>query len=877
LTLGQLGVFNIAGALPRRRPDCRRGEELRPAPHQRSRADVPRRLRHHPGEEGSVMTTQTTVPSTHDGGFDDLIAALDLPAKVRLLTGATAFTLAPEAAIGLGELRLSDGPTGVRGLKFSGGRTVALLPNATLLASSWNVATAAEVGRILAEEALAQQIHVVLGPTINLHRSLLGGRLFEAYSEDPLLTGHLAAAYVRGMQELGVGACLKHLVANESETARNTMNSVVDEATLRELYLLPFEIAVEEARPWSMMAAYNDVNGVAATEQQHVNNEVVKGEWGYDGLIMSDWYATRTAAPAAAGGLDLVMPGPDGPWGDALVAAVRAGEVAEAAIDDHLRRLLLLAERVGALGRLRDYPAELPAPDSAVRREQLTRLAAEGMVVLTNNVLTNNAQTLPLAPATKVTLIGRHAVETIDMGGGSAQVNPPYQVSAADGLRAVLGDAVTVLDGVEVRNRPVAARTDFVNDPVTGAPGIRVLLHGAGGELLQERHQATTTTMVGFDDELSAPVERVVLRAVVGGEGDVELGAIGVGDWVLRAGGRSIPLTLRSAGTGFGDEVLAPPGEAVVVSLGASREVELSATKPTAQPGATVFGSGAIGLYGLIARPVRRDPAEVIAEAVAAARAAEVAVVVVGLTEEQETEAVDKDTLRLPGEQDALVVAVAAAATRTVVVVNAATPVLMPWLDQVDAVLWAGLPGQEGGHAIAAALLGTIEPAGRLVTTFPAADAATPAWSVTPVDGKVVYTEGTFIGYRGHQAGLAPEPAFWLGHGLGYSTWSYGPPELVGDGRPTVAVPVSNTGSRTSREVVQVYFAPAEPGQPVRLAGWQVVEAAPGETVTATVATDARMWRRWDTASGAWAPLSGRGRLLVARGLGDIRGSLELG
>ena len=201
---------------------------------------------------------------------------------------------------------LSDGPTGVRGLKFSGGRTVALFPNATLLASAWSEDTAYEVGALLAEEAMAQQIHVVLGPTINLHRSLLGGRLFEAYSEDPLLTGKLAAAYVRGLQDSGVGACLKHLVANESETARNTMNSVVDEATLRELYLLPFEIAVDESEPWSIMAAYNDVNGVAATEQDHVQNEIVKGEWGFDGVIMSDWFATKTAG---AGGQRRPRPG----------------------------------------------------------------------------------------------------------------------------------------------------------------------------------------------------------------------------------------------------------------------------------------------------------------------------------------------------------------------------------------------------------------------------------------------------------------------------------------------------------------------------------------------------------------------------------------
>src|SRR5215212_6342803 len=446
--------------------------------------------------------------------YDVLIGKLDLPAKVRLLTGASAFTLAPEPEIGLAELRMSDGPTGVRGLKFSGGRTVALLPNATLLASSWSDEVMREVGEILAEEAQAQQIHVVLGPTINLHRTPLGGRLFEAYSEDPLLTGRLAAAYVRGLQDLGVGASLKHLVANESETDRNTMDSVVDETTLGELYLLPFEIAVAESNSWSIMAAYNDVNGVAATEQQHVNNEIVKGEWGYDGLIMSDWFATKTAAPAANGGLDLVMPGPEGPWGDALLAAVRAGEVDERTIDDHLVRLLRLADRVGALGTPRDYPDDLPAPDSPVRREQLTRLAAEGITVLTNR-----DGVLPLDRTGTVALIGRHAVDTIDMGGGSAQVNPPYQISVAEGLTARLDDRVTVTDGVEVRTRPTPARGGILTDPETGEPGVRFTLLDADGAVIEERHSGNASTVVGFDDDFDATVTTIRFRARINATG----------------------------------------------------------------------------------------------------------------------------------------------------------------------------------------------------------------------------------------------------------------------------------------------------------------------------------------------------------------------
>lgn len=802
--------------------------------------------------------------------FDPLIASLQLERKIALLTGHTAFTMAPEPSIGLGEIALSDGPTGVRGLKFTGGRQVSLFPNATLLASAWSEESAELVGGLLAQEAMAQEIHVVLGPTINLHRSLLGGRLFEAYSEDPLLTGKLAAAYVRGLQRHRVGACLKHLVANESETLRNSMNSRLDEATLRELYLLPFEIAVQESQPWSVMAAYNDVNGVAATEHDHVVNRILKGEWDFGGLVMSDWFATKTAAPAANGGLDLVMPGPAGPWGDALVAAVRAGEVDESVIDDHLRRILVLADHVGALGQPRVFPTNLPAPGSSTRREQLTRLAADGITVL------KNTGVLPLAPDVTVALIGRHAIETIEMGGGSAQVNPPYQVSVAQGLHALLGDRLTVTDGVDVRTRSVPARPGFVTDPRTGAPGVQVtLLDESSGTLLEYE---TPMIMVGFDDDLPRPAATAVFRARITADGPVELGFLGLGRWELEAGSAHLSATITPTSTDPGEAVLRPPSKFITVPVDGALDIIATADlRP--DPGADAgSGPGLVGLLGLVARPAAPPSAQVLADAATAAAAADVAVIVVGLTEEQETESVDKTTLALPGEQDQLVFAVAAVAKRTVVVVNAATPILMPWLDQVDAVLWAGLPGQEGGHAVAATLVGDIEPAGRLVTTFPVADGAAPAWSVTPTDGTLDYGEGTFIGYRGHAAGRAPAPLFWLGHGLGYSTWEYGVPTLEpGDSAaPTVAVSITNSGDRDSREVVQIYFEPVEADQPVRLVGWQGVRVPAGRTSAVTVSTDARLWRRWDTAADAWTTLAPGGRLLVARGLGDVRGTLAL-
>ncbi len=808
--------------------------------------------------------TSTAAPDLDSARYADLLARLDLRAKVALLTGSAVFTMAGNPEIGLAPINLSDGPTGVRGLKFSGGREVTLFPNATLLSAAWSTDTAREVGRLLAEEAMAQDVSVVLGPTINLHRSVLGGRLFEAYSEDPLLTGKLAAAYVDGLQSSGVGACLKHLVANESETDRNTMNSVLDETTLRELYLLPFEIAIAESDPWSLMAAYNDVNGQAATEQVHVNTEIVKGEWGYDGLLMSDWFATKTTAASANGGLDLVMPGPHGPWGEKLVAAVEAGEVAESTVDDHVVRVLRLAQRVGRLGTQRVLPTDLPAPDSAVRREQLRRLAAAGMTVLTNDGV------LPLAddPAASVALIGRLAVATTLMGGGSAQVNPPHQVSVAEGLGAVLGERLTVTDGVEVRTRPVAATGAVLTQPETGLPGLSVEVYTADGTLLDARTTQLAQSMVGFDDDFAVPAQRVVFRARTTARGAVEVGGVGAGRWTITVGGRSESFELTSGG-GIGAVMLAPPAQVLTFEIGDTDLIE--ATVELAEATDEHNPLAGVGMFSLVVRPVARPVADVLAQARAAAAAADVAVVVVGVTEEEETEAVDKSTIALPGAQDALVEAVAGAAPRTVVVVNAATPVLMPWADQVDAIVWVGLPGQEGGHAVAAALTGALEPAGRLVTTFPAADGAAPAWQVVPTDGALPYREGTAIGYRGHYAGTASAPAFWLGHGLGYSTWSYRNAVRTADG---VRVTVTNTGARDSREVVQVYLEPAEADQPVRLVGWAAAEVAAGASATVEVPADTRLWRRWDEAADGWGQPLAAGTLLVARGLGDIRARL---
>jgi beta-glucosidase len=502
-------------------------------------------------------------------------------------------------------------------------------------------------------------------------------------------------------------------------------------------------------------------------------------------------------------------------------------------------------------------------------------------------VLQNADGVLPLAASGTVALIGRHAVETVCMGGGSAQVNPPYQVSIAQGLADAIGDRLTVVDGVEVRERARVADPSSLRDPDTGEAGLHVEYLDAEGVVMSSEHSSVCEVATGWDDTLPRPTEQVRLSARLVGGGQMRLGVTGTGAWSLAVDGREVgAVDLAAEGADPGESMLKPPVWTVdvVAEPGALLVATLTVVRSEPKPGpdgsmstlAHVIASG-MGVKGLVAAPVPPAAAETIGKAVEAARDAEVAVVVVGLTPEQETEATDKHTLALPGEQDAMVAAVAAVAARTVVVVNAATPVLMPWASDVDAILVVGLPGQEGGHAVADAMLGVQEPAGRLVTSWPAADGQAPAWDVEPTDLKLEYTDGTFIGYRGFHAGRAKPPAHWLGDGQGYGSWDYEAARIVSAGpAPTVGVRVRNTSQRASREVVQVYLQPVEDDQPVRLVGWAAVDVPAGEAAEVEVRTDARMWRRWDATAEGWSTLGSGGQLLVARGLGDIKATLAI-
>jgi len=816
------------------------------------------------------------------------LVSLSLEQKVRLLTGADFWSLHPEPAIGLRRLVLSDGPAGVRGERWDERDPSANVPSPTALAASWDEARVERLGRLLAAEARRKGVDVLLAPTVNLHRSPYGGRHFECFSEDPLLTARIGVAYVRGLQAGGVAATVKHFVANDSETDRFTVDARVDERALRERYLAAFEPIVREAGAWAVMAAYNSVNGTTATEHPMLA-EVLKGEWGFDGVVMSDWYAARSTEPAANAGLDLVMPGPGGPWGERLAAAVRDGRVPEAAVDDKLLRLLRLAARVGALeGVDPAAPAARPWPGAAVAAE-LREGAAAGFV-LVRNAEVDGAPALPLnrSGLGRVAVLGPNAEVARTLGGGSATVFPPYTVSPLQGLRAALGPGVRVDHGRGVRSsdRLPVAPLGLLRRP-DGGEGVEVRFLAADGTVRGREHRTTGTFtwLSSFGPELPmAEVAAVEVHTRLGAPeaGSWLLGASGLGTLRLTVAGRVAfdTVTELPAGADPVEGMMRPPQRSVPVELQADVEVPVVLHYRPEDSGG--FGEAAPAVVSFQLNLARQaSDEEELERAVGLAAGADAAVVVVGTTEEVESEGFDRDALALPGRQDELVARVAAVNPRTVVVVNSGAPVLLPWAGAVPAVLVAWFGGQEFGNALADVLLGDREPGGRLPTVWPAAG-HDHLPSTRPVDGRLVYAESVHVGNCAYDRAGA-EPAFSFGHGLGYTTWEYlgitVPPRLGPGADPVVTVRVRNAGGRAGREVVQVYASRPHGTveRPSRwLAGFAGVTADPGQEVTVDVTVPARALAHWDVGSHAWTVEPGSFRLTAGRSYGDQRLTAEL-
>ena len=797
--------------------------------------------------------------------IEDLVDAMTLDEQVSLLSGEDFWSLPAIERLGIAKLRVTDGPNGARGGgSLIGGVKSAAFPVGIALGASWNTALAREIGVALAQEVKSKGAHVSLAPTVNLHRSVTNGRNFECYSEDPLLTAQLAGNVIEGLQSQQVAATIKHFVGNESEIERTTISSEIDERTLRELYLIPFEWAVKQAGTWGIMSSYNRLNGSFTSENAWLLDEVLRGEWHYDGIVMSDWFGSHSTLETVNAGLDLEMPGPTRDRGAKLVAAVEAGAVSRETIRTRVLNIMRLMERTGALD---DHAAHVErAEDRPEHRALIRRAGAEATVLLTNDGV------LPLGGSGQIAVIGPNARTAQIMGGGSAQLNPHYRVSPWDGLVAALGEErLGYAPGASNhRFEPVlrgAFRVAYFDNKTLSGDPVHVEA--------QDEAQAFWIGRVG-----GGKVDALHFSARLTGSftpeasGTYRAGIYSAGTSRLFIDGRLVAdaWSQWQRGRTFFEEGCDEVTGLIELEAGRSYEVMIEfATKEVATLGLAAFAAG-------ISLPLG-DAA--IAEAVRLAKSAETALVFIGRNGEWDTEGSDLQGIALPGRQNELVEAVAAANPRTIVVLQSGGPVEMPWIDKVAAVVSAWYPGQEAGNAIADVLTGVAEPGGRLPQSFPVRWADNPAHSqdreIYPgLNGKVRYEEGLFIGYR-HYDRLGISPSFPFGFGLSYTQFALSGLELdssrfEADGVVSLRVTLSNIGARAGSDVVQVYVADPEASlvRPAReLKGFAKLQLAAGESRQVEIVLDARAFAFYAPEARHWLVEAGRFVVTACRHAGD--------
>ncbi|MGB1253273.1 MAG: beta-glucosidase H, partial [Candidatus Promineifilaceae bacterium] len=735
------------------------------------------------------------------------------------------------------------------GEKIRGGTPSVCIPCGSALAATWDLDLIGEIAHLLADQVKSKGAHILLAPTVNIHRAPLAGRNFECYSEDPYLTTRMAVAYINSLQEDGVGACIKHFIANDQEFQRNSISSEVDERTLHEIYLPPFLAAVQEANVWSVMSSYNRMNGVYCSEDKALLIDLLKDKWGFDGMVISDWFGSYSDN-AAAGGLDLEMPGTARWMGDNVLKMVQDSSLDVSIIDDKIRRLLRTLERVGAKGEIQPETIRDRPEDRALVR----RAGADSIVLLKNE-----GGLLPLNNEQTIAVIGANARWTQFHGGGSATVMPPYSVSPLAGIQQ--NDVeIQYAIGCTIHKRlpsidSATLTLEYRNDP--------------DGEIV---HTATTKSseIAWFGDLPDGVEDTFALRMhgsfVPSESGLYQFSLAGVGEINLSIGDKAtLSNTVNSADVGSPFEMW-DQEKTVSVELTGGEAVEISADYLS--PADVPFRALRIGHLP----PMAEDT---IAEAVAAAAEADVAVIVAGLNTEWESEGFDRESMDLAGRQNELISRVAAANPNTVVVLNVGSPVSMPWIDEVASVTQAWYLGQEQGNAIADVLFGKVNPSAKLPTTFPKRVQDNPAYINFPGEnGKVRYGEGIFVGYRYYDKKQI-EPLFPFGHGLSYTSFAYDALQIVEDGDDwLVSAEISNTGTVAGREIVQLYVHDAEcsvPRPEKELAAFAKVSLEAGETKTVRMSLKRSELAFYDVTQRDWMVEAGEFTVLVGASAADIR------
>ncbi|KAI6125064.1 glycoside hydrolase family 3 protein [Pisolithus croceorrhizus] len=809
---------------------------------------------------------------------DKLVEELTTEEAILLTAGVGFWHTHDVPRLGVPAIKVSDGPNGIRGNHFFMSTPAKCLPSATALGATWDPELIERIGlELLSNEAKLKAASVILAPTCNIQRNPLGGRAFESFSEDPTLSGLLAAAYVKGVQKGGIGTTIKHFVCNDMENDRMGYDSVLSERALREIYLMPFMLAQKYARPWCFMTAYNRVNGTHAPENQHLLQDILRKEWKFDGLIMSDWFGLYCVDHSINAGLDLEMPGHN-KWRtlDLMSRSISSRKMTVRTVKERARKVIELVKRCA-----QEAPEILDGDGiertfaSEEEKQLMRRLASETIVLLKND-----RNVLPLQPAKlkKVAIVGGNAKAVVLSGGGSASLKPSYFVSPYEGI------VNSLPSDVEVRYSEGAAcymdmpTLDFDLTTPNGERG------WIGSWYRHENDDSMTLAPTPIETRLIDETRVFINTSIPEGitrqwslklEGLLkprsrdcifEFGLTVAGRAKLFVDGQLVIdnwTRQQRGGAFFGAGTLEKKGR-INLKAGIQHKILVDFCNvrgpADGDEDETVLDSNAgVRLGGAEVQ----DPDDLLAEAVQAAKDADVVIAVVGLNADWETEGYDRTTLNLPGRTDELVAKVAAANPNTVVVTQSGSSIELPWANSVPAIVHAWYLGNATGDAIADVLFGRKNPSGKLSLTFPKRLEDVPSHGhFSSENGVVRYAEDLFVGYK-HYIHRGIAPLFAFGHGLSYTTFSYSDLKLSepiitdGDFSLTASLTLTNTGNVSGTEIVQLYVSMPPTShlthpKLILRAFSKVKDLAPQKCQTVTLSLDKYAVSYWDDVISRW-------------------------
>ena len=789
--------------------------------------------------------------------IDQIINKLTLKEKISLLSGFNSWYTNKIEEKNVPSIKMSDGPNGVRGDSNSG-KSSACFPCAISIGSTWDLKLIKNIGIALGEEAQAKDVDVLLGPTINIHRHPLGGRHFESFSEDPFLTGKIATNYVQGVQSKNVAACLKHFVGNDTEYERHSISSNIDEQTLREIYLLPFEMAIKDGNAKVVMSAYNKLNNIFCSSHQELLISILKEEWDFDGYVVSDWGAALETVENANGGLDLEMPGPSNVWGKALIEAVEAKKVSEELINDKVRRILSVAEFSNRFQKPEIKNEE--AIDKPEHRELLRKAAADGMVLLKNEGL------LPLKKnIKKLAVIGPNAKEAQIIGGGSASLRPHYQVHPLEAVNERLGHETEILYAKgchthkylpKINEKLMEDKNGFLVEYFNGNQFDESLI------LKECLIGSKFWVFEGFaKDVISKDRPNISVKFSCAYTPDIsgshEFEIFGIGQCRLLIDGNELIDNWTST----------EPGEAFFTFGSAAKKGVMNLKK-----GITYkievqyhFEGGFPAVYIGCQAP---DEVDIFQEAIDIASNADEVLLIVGTNSDWETEGNDRADFNLPANQNKLIEAILEANQNTVIAINTGSPVQMPWAKKANAIVQTWFAGQEFGNALVDILSGQVNPSGKLTTTFPVRIEDTPAYKIYPGnDLQMNYDEKLLVGYKWYQRNSI-EPLFCFGHGLSYTNFNYQNLEVTTDGGFNVSCKfdIQNIGDIAGSETAQCYisFAAPLPQEPLMtLQGFVKEDIGVNEIKKLEIKLGPRNFSNWSVDTNTWQIRGGTYKILI--------------